>query len=140
MPEGRRTAESIVGVADIRATRVDAPAGVCNSKKTTYAQNQFALCPDAVTGSYEWLAAARRCNLVCLVVRAFESDSLYHPAGTVDPARDCDNLEAELLLAYMRMGSPPGAGFSGGRSLPEADSKRPHGGLPSPNVMPAADT
>lgn len=103
VPEGRKSAESIEGVAAIRDARVDALAGVCNPKKTVYAQNQFALCPDAVAGSYEWLAAARRCHLVCLVVRAFESESLYHPAGSVNPARDCDNLEAELLLADMQV-------------------------------------
>jgi len=103
VPEGRKTAESLEGAADIRDARVDALAEVCNPKKTTYAQNQFVLCPDAVTGSYEWLAAARRCHLVCLVVRAFESDSLYHPAGSVDPGRDCENLEAELLLADMQV-------------------------------------
>ena len=103
IPPTRKPAESIEGAAAIRDARVDDLAEVCNPQKTTYAQNQFALCPDAVTGSYEWLTAARQCNLVCLVVRAFESASLYHPAGSVDPARDCRDLEAELLLADMEV-------------------------------------
>lgn len=102
-PEGRKPGESLEGAADIRDARVDALAEVCRPKRVTYAQNHFVLCPDAVAGSYEWLTAARRCHLVCLVARAFASESLYHPAGCVDPVRDCDNLETELLLADLQV-------------------------------------
>ncbi|MFH1568081.1 MAG: DUF933 domain-containing protein [Gemmatimonadota bacterium] len=103
VPESRKPGESVEGAAAIRDPRVDALAEVCRPQKTTYAQNQFVLCPDAEAGSYEWLAAARRGHLVCRVDRAFAADEVYHPAGTVDPARDCDNLEAELLLADMEV-------------------------------------
>jgi len=102
-PEVRKPGEVLEGMASIRDERVDALARVCSPQKTTYAQNHFVLCPDASAGSYDWLSAARRCQLVCIVARAFESDQLYHPDGSVDPSRDCENLEAELLLADMEI-------------------------------------
>ena len=33
------------------------------------------------------------------VVRAFESPEIVHPEGSVDPARDVENLDLELVLA-----------------------------------------
>lgn len=102
-PEARRPGEVLEGMASIGDERVDALASVCAPRKVTYAQNHFVLCPDASSGSYEWLSAARRCQLVCIVARAFESAQIYHPDGSVDPVRDCDNLEAELLLADMEI-------------------------------------
>jgi len=105
VPESRKPGETIEGVAWVRDPRVDALHGIFQPKKTTYAENNFVLCPDATTGgeSYEWLEAARRCHLVCLVVRAFEDDGVYHPAGSVHANRDRENLEAELLLADMEL-------------------------------------
>ena len=103
--ENRKPGEVVEGVADIRDPRVDKLAALCQPEKIVYAQNNFVLCPDAVTGSgsREWLDAARRCDLMCLVVRAFESDQVYHPAGDVDAARDQRDLESEILLADMEL-------------------------------------
>lgn len=104
VPEGRKPGESIEGISAIRDPRVNVLAEMFKPEKTTYAENNFLLCPDADTGgSYEWLDAARRCHLVCIVVRAFDDESVYHPAGTVDANRDAENLEAELLLADMAL-------------------------------------
>jgi ribosome-binding ATPase len=105
VPDGRKPGETIDGVAPVKDPRVDALARIFRPQKTIYAENHFALCPDATAGgsSHEWLTAARRCHLVCLVVRAFEDDRVYHPAGRVDPARDRESLEAELLLADMEL-------------------------------------
>jgi GTP-binding protein YchF len=104
VPDGRKPGESIEGISAIRDPRVNVLAEMFKPEKTTYAENNFVLCPDADTGgSHEWLDAARRCHLVCLVVRAFDDESVYHPAGTVDANRDAENLEAELLLADMAL-------------------------------------
>ena len=105
IPEGRKPGDTVEGVATVRDPRVDALSGIFKPKKTTYAENRFVLCPDATTGGdgHEWLDAARRCHLICLVLRAFEDDGVYHPAGSIDARRDRDNLEAELLLADMEL-------------------------------------
>jgi GTP-binding protein YchF len=46
---------------------------------------------------------ARRCDLLCLLIRAFDSPEVFHPSGSVDPARDRAMIEAELLLADMQL-------------------------------------
>ncbi|MBI4704155.1 MAG: redox-regulated ATPase YchF [Deltaproteobacteria bacterium] len=109
VPEGRKPHEALEGVAPIRDPRVDVLAGICSPERVKYADNHFVLCPDVVVGAdaaggptrREWVAAARGCELLCLVVRAFKSGEIYHPCGSVDPGRDQRALEAELLLADM---------------------------------------
>ena len=110
VPEGRKAAEALEGVAHIHDPRVDVLSRLCQPERTTYAENHFVLCPDVASASAavggagrEWLEAARRSDLLCLVVRAFESDDVYHPEGTVDAARDRAALEAELGLADMML-------------------------------------
>ena len=72
VPDGRKPDESVEGMASIQDPRVDALSEVCKPQKTTYAENHFVLCPDVEegTGRRDWLDAARRCDLVCLVVAA----------------------------------------------------------------------
>lgn len=105
VPESRKPGEVIEGVASIRDPRVDRIAGVCKPDRIVYAENHFALCPDVVegAGAREWMDAARKCDLLCFVVRAFVSDSVYHAKGGVDPARDRTLIEGELMLADMEM-------------------------------------
>ena len=104
VPDGRKPGETVEGIAPIRDPRVDVLAGMFKPEKTTYAENNFVLCPDAEgDGNYEWLNAARRCHQVCLVLRAFEDEGVYHPGGSIDADRDRENLEAELLLADMAL-------------------------------------
>ncbi len=97
--------ETLEGIALIHDTRVDALATIFKPEKTKYAENLIALCPDMAMGDAkrEWLEAARRCDLLCVVVRAFTSDEVYHPSGSVDPERDRLTLEAELLLADLEL-------------------------------------
>jgi GTP-binding protein YchF len=105
IPESRHPGEALEGTASIRDPRVGVIAGICTPQKTVYAENQFVLCPDIVSdaGARGWLDASRRCDLLCLAVRAFESEDVYHPDGSVDADRDMANLRAELLLADMEL-------------------------------------
>ena len=103
--------ETLEGIALIHDTRVDMLATIFKPEKTKYAENLIALCPDMAPGDAkrqwphqrEWLEAARHCDLLCVVVRAFTSDEVYHPSGSVDPERDRLTLEAELLLADLEL-------------------------------------
>ncbi len=105
VPEVRKPGEVVEGIAPIQDERVDRLHALYGSRRAVYADNHFVLCPDAVSGSgaREWLDAARRCDLLCLVVRAFASDQVYHPDGSVDPDRDEEALRTELLLADMEL-------------------------------------
>lgn len=101
----RKPGEVVEGIAPIRDERVDGLAEIFDPKAKVYAENDFVLCPDAVIGGegHEWLAAAAKCDLLCLVLRSFASDQVYHPSGSIDPQRDRSDLEAELLLADMEI-------------------------------------
>lgn len=105
VPASRKVDEAVEGVAPIHDNRVDALSRLYDPKKTTYAENQFVLCPDITEGSASrhWMETARRCDLLCLLIRAFDSPDVFHPAGSVDPERDRANIETELLLADMQL-------------------------------------
>jgi len=105
VPASRKPGEAVEGVAPIHDSRVDALSELFQPNKTTYAENQFVLCPDvtASSTSRQWLDPARRCDLLCLVVRAFDSPEVFHPSGSVDPERDRTMIESELLLADMAL-------------------------------------
>jgi ribosome-binding ATPase len=105
VPESRRPDESIEGVAPIRDPRVDKLESICKPERKVYAENNFVLLPDIDPGAAkrEWLEAARRCDLLCMVVRAFESEAVYHPKGSVDAKRDRATLASELIFADMEL-------------------------------------
>jgi GTP-binding protein YchF len=101
----RKAGEAIEGIAPIHDSRVDTLSDLYQPKKTTYAENQFVLCPDitASTTSRLWMDPARRCDLLCLLIRAFDSPDIFHPSGSVDPVRDRAMIETELILADMQL-------------------------------------
>jgi GTP-binding protein YchF len=105
LPAGHREGEALEGIAAIQDPRVDAIAVLAKPQKIKYAELNVVLCPDLEegTGSRPWLEAVRRCDLLCVVVRAFASDEVYHPAGSVDAARDRSNIETELIFADLEM-------------------------------------
>lgn len=129
IPAGRRPEESVEGTAAIHDPRVDQLSAMFQPQKTTYAENHFVLCPDATEGDLArvWLEAARGCDLLCLVIRAFESDTVYHPSGSLDPEHDRTFLETELCLADLetadkrltRMGKDKSKAASAERALEE---------------------
>lgn len=105
VPESRKPEECVDGVAPIRDPRIDVLNGICKPERKVYAENLFTLCPDVAEGSAArvWLDAARKCDLLCLVVRGFKSDAVYHPAGSVNAKRDLDLILGELMLADMEV-------------------------------------
>lgn len=104
VPEGRKPGEAVEGVAFIRDPRVDRLNEICKPERKVYAENHFVLCPDIIEDpTRAWLEAARKCDLLCFVVRSFSSGDVYHPAGSVDAARDLANIGSELVFADMEL-------------------------------------
>lgn len=99
--DSAKAGESIEGHADVCDVRVDRIADICRPEKIKYAENLFVLCPDVCSGAEArgWLDAARKCDLTCMLIRAYQDDSVYHPAGSVDEDRDRRELDVELILA-----------------------------------------
>ena len=51
-----------------------------------------------------WPRSARR-DAICHVVRCHADENVIHPDGSVDPVRDIETIETELLLADLDQAS-----------------------------------
>jgi len=125
----RKEGEALEGIAPIRDRRVDVLAGMFKPEKIKYAENTIVLCPDVDPKDQKrlWLESARRCDLLCILVRAFTSDEVFHPLGDVNPERDRQTLESEIVFADLeaiekrleRIGREKKAGLSPQQELEE---------------------
>jgi len=104
-PPGGRP-EARVGVARVPDPRVDALAEMYHPKKKTPATVEYVDVPGVAKGEGAALVdlpALRGVDALVHVVRAFASDTVPHPDGSVDPLRDAKMLELELVLADLGM-------------------------------------
>lgn len=92
----------VVPVPDARLTRL---AELAKSKKTVATTVEFVDIAGLVAGASkgeglgnQFLAHIREVDAVVHVVRCFEDENVTHVAGGVDPARDIEIIETELLL------------------------------------------
>lgn len=99
-PGGRP--EARVGVATVPDPRVETLAGIFKPKKKTWATVEYVDVPGVSKGEGSALVdlpALRGVDALVHVVRAFESEVVPHPEGSIDPLRDASTLELELILA-----------------------------------------
>ncbi len=99
-PSGRP--EPRVGVARVPDDRVSALAEIFKPRKKTWATVEYVDVPGVAKGEGSALVdlpALRGVDALVHVVRAFASDTVPHPEGSVDPLRDAKMLELELILA-----------------------------------------
>ena len=92
---------AVVDVPDERVTKL---SEMFNPKKTIYAKVTYADIAGLEAGSAKSGISGQLLNQLAqmdgfiLVVRAFESDLVMHPSGSVDPKRDVESMLSELLL------------------------------------------
>src|SRR6186997_2279116 len=95
--------EATVGISKVPDARLDRLTAMYNPKKRVPATVEFTdLALPAGSGGAQALvdvAAYKNADALVHVVRAFDDPSVPHPAGTVDPARDAQAMEDELILA-----------------------------------------
>lgn len=98
--------EILTSIVDVPDERVEVLAQMYKPLKTTHARITFADIAGLQKGMGEGggltgpvLNQLSQMNGFVHVVRAFESERLPHPDGTVDPARDLAALDAELMLS-----------------------------------------
>jgi GTP-binding protein YchF len=94
--------EPRLGIARVPDSRLDALSGMYTPRKRTPATVEYVDVPGVVKGEGAALVdlpALRGVDALVHVVRAFESDSVPHPEGSLDPLRDAQMLELELILA-----------------------------------------
>lgn len=94
--------EPRIGIAKVPDARLDRLAAMFNPKKKTAATVEYVDMPGVSKGEGATLVdlpALRGIDAFVHVVRAFESDTVAHSDGSVDPLRDAKMIEEELLLA-----------------------------------------
>lgn len=94
--------ETRVGVTKVPDARLEALAKVFSPEKVTHATIEFIDFPSISKESLRdpsYLASLRVADAMAHVVRLFQSDLVPHEKGSVDPARDIADVDAELVLS-----------------------------------------
>jgi GTP-binding protein YchF len=90
-----------IGVAKVPDKRVDALVKIFEPPKITHATVDYvdmpAMSRDALREP-SYIAGLRAVDAFAHVLRCFESETVAHAEGSLDPKRDWQNVEAELIL------------------------------------------
>ena len=100
------TIDPNVGVVSVPDSRLEILGKMSKSEKIIPAAIEFVDIAGLVEGASEgaglgnkFLANIRETDAIVQVVRCFENDDIIHELGTVDPLRDIEIINAELILA-----------------------------------------
>lgn len=98
--------EANVGIAKVPDQRIDKLCAMFRPKKTTYAQIEVIDVPGLVRGASEgqgvgnaFLDSVRKVDALIQVVRAFRNENVLHVEESIDPVRDMEIVNFELLMA-----------------------------------------
>ena len=96
-------AEATIGISKVPDARLDRLTAMYNPRKRTAATIEFAdLAMPVQAGAAQALvdvAAFKNADALVHVLRAFDDPAVPHPAGSINPARDAQAMEDELILA-----------------------------------------
>jgi GTP-binding protein YchF len=102
------TIDPNVGVVEVPDSRLDFLENVYKAKKKVSAAVEFVDIAGLVKGAAQgeglgnqFLSHIREATAIVHVVRCFESKDITHVMGEVDPLRDIDIINTELILADM---------------------------------------
>ena len=91
-----------IGISKVPDARLDRLTAMYNPRKRVPATVEFTdIIGPARTGAQALVdvAAYKNADALVHVVRAFHDEAVPHPSGSVDPARDAQTMEDELILA-----------------------------------------
>ena len=104
------TIDPNVGVVAVPDKRLKALGDLYNSKKVTPATIEFVDIAGLVKGASkgeglgnQFLANIRETDAIVHVVRCFEDTNVVHVDGSVDPARDIETINLELVFADLEV-------------------------------------
>lgn len=104
------TIEPNVGVVAVPDKRLDKLAEIYNPEKYTPAAIEFVDIAGLVKGASKgeglgnkFLSNIRECDAIVHVVRCFDNDDIIHVEGSVDPQRDIETINLELILSDIEM-------------------------------------
>jgi GTP-binding protein YchF len=100
------TIEPNLGIVTVPDPRLEKIAAISHSKKITPTAIEFVdiagLVKGASTGEglgNQFLSQIREVDAIVEVVRCFENADIHHVAATIDPVRDIDVINTELVLS-----------------------------------------
>lgn len=104
------TIEPNVGVVAVPDKRLDKLRDMYEPNKYTPATIEFVDIAGLVRGASKgeglgnkFLANIREVDAIVHVVRCFENDDIIHVEGSIDPARDIETIDLELILSDMEV-------------------------------------
>lgn len=104
------TIEPNVGIVDVPDERIDALAKMYNPKKVTRAYIEFVDIAGLVKGASKgeglgnkFLSHIREVDAIVHVVRCFEDTNITHVDGGIDPLRDIETINLELILSDLEI-------------------------------------
>ncbi len=104
------TIEPNVGVVAVPDERLDKLTQMYNPVKTTPATIEFVDIAGLVKGASKgeglgnkFLSHIREVDAIIHVVRCFDNDDITHVDGSVDPARDIETINLELILSDLEI-------------------------------------
>lgn len=100
------TIEPNVGVVDVKDERLNKLAEFYNSKKIIPASIEFVDIAGLVEGASKgeglgnkFLSHIREVDAIVHVVRCYDNEKIIHVSGSIDPKRDIEVINLELILA-----------------------------------------
>lgn len=104
------TIEPNIGVVAVPDKRLDKLAEMYQPKKFTPATIEFVDIAGLVKGASKgeglgnkFLSNIREVDAIVHVVRCFENDDIVHVEGSIDPARDIETINLELILSDIEL-------------------------------------
>ena len=104
------TIDPNIGIVAVPDKRLDVLTEMYNSAKTTPAVIEFVDIAGLVKGASkgeglgnQFLSNIRETDAIVHVVRCFENDDVIHVDGSVDPIRDIETINYELMMADMEV-------------------------------------
>ena len=104
------TIEPNVGVVAVPDERLDLLAELYHPKSVVPASIEFVDIAGLVKGAAQgeglgnkFLSHIREVDAIIHVVRCFENDDIVHVEGSIDPSRDIETINLELILADMEV-------------------------------------
>src|ERR1700742_2096973 len=100
------TIEPNVGIVEVPDARLDALAAIVKPERIVPAVVEFVDIAGLVAGASkgeglgnQFLANIRETDAIAHVVRCFVNDDIVHVSGSVDPVRDIEIINTELILS-----------------------------------------
>jgi len=104
------TIDPNIGIVNVPDERLDFIASVINPKKVTPTTIEFVDIAGLVKGASkgeglgnQFLTHIRQVDAIAHIVRCFENDDVTHVEGKIDPIRDIEIINSELLLSDLEI-------------------------------------